>query len=245
MDQNNQQLNIETPSEANASLEGATIEKRKRIKIWDVILWIIIVALAIAVFIRAFVVSRVTVSGESMTADYYNSESSDYYNPSLTYHNGDTVKVNKMAKPKRGEVVVFYKKPIKSKFLALFASGDSTEPGGEYYKLIKRVVALGGDKLWIEHIESNKYRLVVETAEGVVLHEDYYEKDKQKLDVDCFILYDKEIGGLGCLKGTTQENPLTIEDGYFFAIGDNRGNSDDSRGDLGPVPLSQIFGVVV
>ena len=245
MDQNNEQLNIETLSEVNADVGETKVAQRKRVKVWDIIVWILIVALAIAVFVRTFVVSNVTVSGASMTADYYGSELSSNYKPSLTYHSGDKVRVNKMAKPKRGDVVVFYKKPIKSKFLALFAGGDSTEPGGDYYKLIKRVVALGGDKLWVEHIDGNQYRLVVETQDGLTLHEDYYQKNGETLDADCFILYDKEIGGLGCLKGTTQDNPLVIEDGYFFAIGDNRVNSDDSRGDLGQVSLSQLFGVVI
>ncbi|MCH5152328.1 MAG: hypothetical protein J1F65_06755, partial [Clostridiales bacterium] len=90
-----------------------------------------------------------------------------------------------------------------------------------------------------------EYWLVIQTPNGDILREDYYTKNGETLDAELFILYDKEFSGLGCLKGTTKDNPLTIEEGYFFAIGDNRENSDDSRGDLGPVPLSQLFGVVV
>ena len=238
MEQNNVQLNID-------ELGSDSTGKRKVNKFFDVLLWIIIVALAVAVFLRAFVISKVTISGASMTADYYNEESSDSYNPSLTYHNKDKVTVNKLAKPKRGDVVVFYKYPVKNKFLALFASSGSTEQEGEYYKLIKRVVALGGDKLWVEHLESNEYRLVIETPNGNVLHEDYYKKNGKTLNVDCFILTDKSLSGLGRLKGCTKDNPLVIDDGYFFAIGDNRADSDDSRGDLGQVPLTQLFGIVI
>ena len=222
MDQNNQQLNIDMSETLSA--------KRKRVKIWDVILWVLIVVLAIAVFIRAFVISHVTVSGDSMME---------------TYHDGDTVTVNKVKKLQRGDVVVFYKNPVKSKFLALFARGDSVEHDGEYYKLIKRAVALGGDKLWVEPLDEGTYKLVIQTPDGEILHEDYYQKNGETLDENCFILSEKEVSGLGCLKNCTQQNPLVIEEGYFFAIGDNRGNSDDSRGKLGQVPLSQLFGVVV
>lgn len=234
MEQNNEQLNtealIEDETKENYTPSDGTVAKRKRSKAWDIIVWAIIIVLAVAVFVRAFVISKVEVSGESMME---------------TYHNEEIVIVNKLAKPSRGDVVVFYKKPVKSKFLGMFAGGDSVKEGGEYYKLIKRVVAIGGDKIWVEHIEDNKYRLVIETPDGEILHEDNYTKNKEKLSADCFILYDKEESGLGRLKDTTQQNPLVIEDGYFFAMGDNRVNSADSRGDLGPVPLSQLFGVVI
>lgn len=238
MNQDNVQLNID-------ELGNDSAGKRKLNKVFDILLWVIIVVLAIVVFVRAFVISRVTIDGASMTADYYNSESSSYYEPSLTYHSGDKVTVNKLAKPKRGDVVVFYKHPVKSKFLALFARGDSSERDGDYYKLIKRVVALGGDKLWVEHVNDNQYKLIVETNDGTVLREDYYKKNGKTLNADCFLLYDQDISGLGRLKECTQDNPLVIEDGYFFAIGDNRTDSDDSRGDLGQVPISQIFGIVI
>ena len=234
MEQNNEQLNtealVETEATENNTPSDGTVAKRKRSKVWDIIIWVLIVLLAVVVFVRAFLLSKVEVSGESMME---------------TYHNEEIVTVNKLAKPSRGDVVVFYKQPVKSKFLGMFARGDSVKEGGEYYKLIKRVVALGGDKIWVELIEDNKYRLVIETPDGEILYEDYYTKKGETLSAECFIIYDKEESGLGRLKGTTQQNPLVIDEGYFFAMGDNRVNSADSRGDLGPVSLSQLFGVVI
>ena len=38
--------------------------------------------------------------------------------------------------------------------------------------------------------------------------------------------------------------PITVPAGYYFVLGDNRGQSDDSR-DWGPVPQSSIVGRVV
>ena len=237
MNQDNEQLNSVVTNEREV--------KRKRVKFWDILLWVIIVVLLVAVFIRVFVVSRVEVSGVSMTAEYYNLESSPHYNPTLTYHNEDIVTVNKLKKPSRGDVVVFYKNAVSSKFLGNFARGDSIEQGGEYYKIIKRVVALGGDKLWIEQVGEDTFRLVVQPygkSADELLHEDYYVKNNQVLDADCFVM---PSNCLGRLADYTQDNPLTIDEGYFFAIGDNRVNSADSRGELGQVPLNQIFGVVV
>ena len=209
-----------------------TLQLNKRNKFWDILLWVLIAVLLVALFVRMFVISNVTVSGASMMG---------------TYSNGDTVTVNKLKLPKRGDVVVFYKNPVKSKFLGAFARGDSVEEGGEYYKLIKRVVALGGDKLWLDStgLADGEYRIIIQTPDGNILHEDYYTKKGETLSADNFILSDKQMSGPGCLAGATESNPYVIEEGYFFAIGDNRANSDDSRGRLGPVPLTQLFGVVV
>ena len=239
MEQDNLQLNID---------ESSGQQTRKIVKFWDILLWVVIIVLAAAVFVRLFVISKVTVWGDSMTASYYGNQESTHYNPALTYHHKDTVTVNKMKKPKRGDVVVFYKYPVKSKFKALFASGNSTEKDGEYYKLIKRVVAIGGDKLWLDNVglEKGQYRLIIQTSDGDILREDKYTKNNVTLDADCFILYAGDVNsGLGRLAEHTEQNPLVIEEGNFFAMGDNRVNSEDSRGSLGQVSLSQLFGVVV
>lgn len=233
MDQDNQQLNIQ-PNEPRKT--------RKWGKIWDILLWTLIVALVVVIAVRVFVIGKVEVSGESMTASYYNSPDSEHYNYDLTYHNEQIVTINKLAKPKRGDVVVFYENPVSSKFWGMFARGESVEKGGEYYKLIKRVVAVGGDRLWVEEVQQGMYRLVIQAANGDVLYEDSYVKNRTTLDIECFIM---PFSCLGRLANTTEHNPLVIEEGYFFAMGDNRTDSLDSRGPLGAVPVAQLFGVVI
>lgn len=218
--------------------------KGKLGRFWDIALWVLIAVLAVAVVLRAFVFTNITIDGYSMTATYYNDASLPSYNPDLTYHHEQIVRVVKVAKPERGDVVVFYKYPIDSKFKALFARGDDVRSGGKYEKLIKRVVALEGDRLWIEKIAEGQYRLVVLTSNNEILYENYYEKDGQALAADVFVLRESDKSGLGVLANCTLDNPFVVSEGHFFAMGDNRADSHDSRV-LDEIPMEQLYGVVL
>lgn len=229
--------------------EAARPSKRKRTK-WgialDVFLWALVLGLLLAVLLRLFVFGNITVSGESMTSAYYNTEGSPTYQPELTFHSGDVVSVNKALSPERGDVVVFYKQHVDNKFAAMFASGDDVERGGKYEKLIKRVVALGGDKLWLESVGGGKYKLFILPADSdQPICEDYYTKDGELLSVDAFLLSETDVlWKESRLRGTTESDPYVVKPDCFFALGDNRADSADSRGTLGDVPLDQVYGVV-
>jgi signal peptidase I len=134
------------------------------------------------------------------------------------------VLVNRLAyafggSPARGDIVVFH--PPTS--LTCRINVPSTEPcpvaglkpASDYF--VKRVIGLPGDHLWIEdgHPVINGHELT---------NEPYITP---------------------CVDSTSCEMPhvITIPRGEYFMMGDNRGDSDDSRY-WGPVPRSWIIGEV-
>ena len=232
LEQDLQQLNNEV-SQGDVSADGKTPAQKRFGKLVDVLLWVLIVVLAAAVLVRAFVYTQITVSGESMMA---------------TFRDKEVVGVSKIRNPVRGDVVIFYKEDGANKFLDVFSSGKSGDDN-EHAKLIKRVVAVGGDKLWVEKVSDSVdlYYVVVETADGDRIIENYYERDGEVLAAESFYIkgvltVGSDLGMLSQHKG--RENALVIDDNCFFAMGDNRSNSSDSR-TFGVVPVSRLYGVVI
>lgn len=206
----------------------------------DILIWVVVITLISLSLLKLFVISTITVDGISM----YSKDMEAIYGASATYLDGDKVTVAKVAKPKRGQVAVFYKYPIDSKVLAYFASPAQSQVGGKYALLIKRVVAVEGDAIWLEDYDG-VHRLVVLTPDGKTIYEDYYT-DRQG---NAIPLMTMEYN-LGQLAKYTADNPLTIPQGCFFAMGDNREDSLDSRGtsydtDVTLYTFDRVVGVVV
>ncbi|MCM1533228.1 MAG: signal peptidase I [Corallococcus sp.] len=215
----------ETVIESDVTTNGAAAKKKSKAdKAINIALWIAIALLVVMIVLRLFVFSSIRVIGDSMTE---------------TYHSNDVVTISKVSKPKRGDVIVFYKYEIDSKFKAMFASKEQNGRNQPYERLIKRVIALEGDRVWVQQISPDTYQVVIDTDSGR-LFEDYYVKKGAQLD-EFTVSYDK----LGRLEGTTESNPLVIEKGCIFVMGDNREESADSRGELGQVPLDRLYGVVL
>lgn len=225
--------------------EAAVPVKKTRSKIEiaiNVILWIAIAVLGTIVALRLFVYNSVAVSGVSMTP---------------TYQDGDVVVVNKLIKPERGDVVVFYLNDVDSKFKAMFAKEEECQEGQPYEKLIKRVVATEGDKIWAQRISGDGngvdevYQVVVQATNGKRYCEDYYVKKGETLNQSDFFIHTAKTSngetvytGLGILADYSESNPFVVSKDCFFAMGDHRYNSRDSR-EFGEFPLSRLFGVVL
>lgn len=97
----------------------------------------------------------------------------------------------------------------------------------ETFFIIKRVVGLPGDKIeWNNGIlyinGDDKYEDYISTTTGKNFTRDFFYFENRK-EISC--------GNV-------------IPDGYVFVLGDNRGDSKDSR-DFGLIPVSKIKGIVV
>lgn len=142
-----------------------------------------------------------------------------------TLREGDRVLVEKIGylvgEPHRGQVIVFEKDivgvlPIEPEEGLLTDIVDALKglfgfPDGTTQDFIKRVMAVGGDT-----IEGKDGQVFVN---GVQAEESYLPAGVE----------------------TSVFGPITIPEGYVFVMGDNRGNSDDSRS-FGPVPEDRIVG---
>ena len=235
---------LQQPNSPNDA-PAMTKSRSKFARVIDVLLWVMIVVLAAAVLVRVFLFTQIRIDGVSMTCGYYGEENSATYDPNLTFHHNDVVSVSKVKQPRRGDVVVFYEQEGNNKFFDLFSS--RTDADSKNKKIIKRVVALGGDKIWVEKVDGcdDLYMVMVQTADGQTLREDGYVLHGETLAMEAFFIDDTDISDLGKLRPHVgEQNALVISEDCFFALGDNRSNSSDSR-IFGEMPLSRIFGVVV
>jgi signal peptidase I len=161
--------------------------KRLLSETWDV-LEIILIALAVALFIRYFIAQPFLVSGASMEPDFHD----------RNFLIVDEVSYRFRA-PARGEVIVF------------------KYPGNTKEYFIKRIIGLPGETLTV-----NGNVVTIDTKNGpLVLTEPYIAPDGRNLAA----------------------KTVTLDDHSYFVMGDNRGNSFDSRS-WGTLDEKYITGVV-
>lgn len=98
-------------------------------------------------------------------------------------------------------------------------------------KLVKRVIGLPGDKV---EYKDDKLYINGKYIKESFLDKEYVKKQKEKSSTGNFT-EDFNIELLG---------HTVIPDGYYFVVGDNRGNSADSRL-IGLVPKNKIAGKVI
>ena len=167
--------------------------------------FLILVALAVAILVKTFVIQAFYIPSESMV-------------PTLEV--GDRVFVSKFMFD-GGDVIVFEnpnpgelpdRSGVSSALHWLGEGIGLAQPENEDF--IKRVIGLPGETIEIK--ENVVY------IEGEPLDEPYLTEEARSSNGDLEI--------------------TTVPDGEVFVMGDNRGNSADSRYGLGTVPLDRVIG---
>ena len=135
-------------------------------------------------------------------------------------------KLINMGSPSRGEIIIFKKH-------------DNPQ------LLIKRIVGLPGETI---EIANNKVRVNEVQADYRALlkkrfnHLDLYARTKNEFKLEVFedsahpIMLQKETS-----LAADSSIKISIPDGYYFVLGDNRSSSIDSR-NIGLIPREQVFG---
>lgn len=162
----------------------------------------VLVSVFVVLLLFTFVFKVATVEGDSMKQ---------------TLHDGDRLILSDIGyTPAYGDVVI-----INSWNAYLFgANGQPTACEGLNKRVVKRVIATGGQELDID------FSTGTVTVDGVVLEEDYINSPTTR-DEGAF------------------DYPITIPEGYVFVLGDNRGVSKDSRHpNVGLVKEEDIVGKV-
>ncbi|MGH8905465.1 MAG: signal peptidase I [Egibacteraceae bacterium] len=177
---------------------------------------LMLIAFGLALLLKTFLVQAFFIPSRSME-------------PTLLV--GDRVLVNKVVyelrDPRRGEVVVFTHSDgglavaedegnVLERLLDSLASGLGLASSGER-DFIKRVIGLPGD--------------TVEVRQGVVYVNGQELPEASTTD-----------GGYLSMRDRGDFAPVTVRPDHYFLMGDNRPNSDDSRGSLGQISRQEIVG---
>jgi signal peptidase I len=176
---------------------------------------LMLIAFGLALLLKTFILQAFFIPSRSME-------------PTLLI--GDRVLVNKVVyelrDPERGEVVVFTHPDgtiaapedanALERLLESLASGIGMGTSGQK-DFIKRVIGLPGD--------------TIELRDGVVFVNGQELSEAPTLE-----------GGYLSRRDQVDFGPVTVREGHYFMMGDNRPNSDDSRGSLGQIPREEIVG---
>ncbi len=161
----------------------------------------IITSVFVVMLVFTFLFCVATVEGESMLP---------------TLRDDDRLVVTMLGKPEPGDVII-----VESRTSGTFQqNGELVQGEGLGKRIVKRLIAVGGQKVMIDFAEGIVY------VDDVPLQEDYTST-----------LTTRDEGAF--------TYPITVPEGYVFVLGDNRSISKDSRHpEVGLIPEEDIVGKV-
>lgn len=213
------------------------MQNKKKVKFS--LIRVIIVGVVLAVLLRLFVFEKFRIYSVSMLPTIHSGEwdfvtkyNYGYSRYSFPFKNSlPEGKRFGAAQPQHGDVIVF----------------KSTRKR-EKWPYVKRVIALPGDTVKIENgrLILNGVLVERENAGGFE-----YEDRRGRLYIFNQYIETLPNGVKHKIIELSDEEPLdntkeiTIPEGYYFFMGDNRDQSEDSRGSLGLIPFENLIGKAI
>lgn len=180
----------------------------------------IAIALIIALIVKGFFFDMVKVDGESMVPTLQDGDRLIVRRIGYTPAQGDIIILDS-AKEKRNEYYDELEQTTGKSYSSFgrFFNYFSLDKSLKTKYYVKRIIALPGQTVDLR--DGMVY------VDGEPIDEPYYKGETYMTDVSV-------------------EFPQEVEDGYVFVMGDNRGNSTDSRSShLGQVPYNAIMGKAI
>jgi signal peptidase I len=227
---------VEPPKPVAPAKAAAAVAKKKKEsegESWIETIKTIVYALLIALVIRTFLFQPFNIPSGSMEAtllvgDYLFVEKYSYGYSRYSFPYGLVPFSGRVfgSEPARGDVVVFK-----------FPQDNSTD-------YIKRVIGLPGDRvqmlngqLYINDKPVPKVRVAdyIEVSDGIEHAVPQYRETLP--NGRSYLVLDRYPQGPG-----DNTDVYVVPAGHYFMMGDNRDNSNDSRGDVGYVPAANLVG---